>query len=64
MFIFVTFASLQIIAGLCMAVFGAALVDSLDLFTAIIGGLMICVGFAVSGVFAVLIAKTIDNGEF
>ena len=64
MFVFVTFASLQIIAGLCMAVFGVALVESPDLITAIIGGLMICVGFAVSGVFAVLIAKTIDNGEF
>ena len=36
----------------------------MGLITAIIGGLMICVGFAVSGVFAVLIAKTIDNGEF
>tara|TARA_B100001094_G_C18045329_1_gene727121 strand:+ start:678 stop:872 length:195 start_codon:yes stop_codon:yes gene_type:complete len=64
MFIFVTFATLQIIAGLCMAVFGVALVESPDLITACIGGLMATIGLLVAITFSILIAKTIDNGEF
>ena len=61
---FIIFCIAQIIAGFCMLVFGAALIESTDTVTMLLGCMFALIGFLVSIVFVMLIDKQLKGDMF
>ena len=61
---FIIFCIAQIIAGFCMLVFGAALIESTDTVTMLLGCMFAFMGILVAGMFTLLIDKKLKGEIF
>lgn len=61
---FIIFCIAQVIAGFCMLVFGAALIESPDTVTMLLGCMFAFIGILVAGMFTLLIDKKLKGEIF